>query len=190
MSTSGVRARRSGVDILLEQAGAFVPEPFTAASGQEFSVKVDLDVLQEKPALLQLCAVGLGDFIQRDEVDTLVSTPTGADVLTQRIGQFLSAEVVLLDWVDKPHSSELVPRNSTSRKALQGSNRLGVIDDVFTTGGTMNHVRRFLSKESESANDRIIGGYVVFDRSGTPDYQRVLPDSRVPVYALISRLVL
>lgn len=136
----------------------------TLASGEESDVKFDFDRIQDESfdVAVRGLAVCIADNYE-DEIDTLVTVASGANRLGKPIIEILDPEHnlgVRHVKTKKAGKGEFVI--SAGNRKLRGG--VVLVDDVYTTGGSLEGVARAVEEASES-RARIIGAAVLLNRS-------------------------
>ena len=159
----------------IERLGGIRKQDFVTAAGESADTKVELDLLTEQNLqnrlLRQLIIGELAMRLVKHEPDIIVPIPTGADHLGTGIGSRLYLPVAYLEKQDiTPGNESIQPKTDNDRQLLESAGRIALVDDVFTTGGSLMRASRMEIMEDK----QIVAAAEVWDRSDG-SYQDTIP---------------
>lgn len=119
---------------LLDRLGVIREGHFVGTSGRHLSTYVQKDVLTRNPQGLRTFAEGIAYVIgyRLIGINTIVAPPMGALGLGIMVAEELRVEYA---YPEKVGSGQLEIKRSTFKEAVN-RRRVGVVEDVFTTGKT------------------------------------------------------
>lgn len=166
------RAREEVWEALLS-AGAFIAGDFTFASGRKASLKINAEVLYEKPRQYAVVLGHVATFPCIEEADVLLYVPNGMRQLTTRLGQELDKPVAHSKRVAGSKSRYDFQFASDEDRALAlGATRVRILEDVVSTLGSVAGMGRLLEPERQEIHS------LAYLRRGTvnPVYREGLTD--------------
>jgi orotate phosphoribosyltransferase len=142
---------------------------FRLSSGLHTRHYLQVALLLQDPLETALVCADLAEHFHHLEVEAVVGPAIGAIVPAYEVARALGARTLWTERVD----GQMALRRSF---ALRPGERVLVVEDVITTGGSVREVVRTV----EAAGGRVIGIGALVDRSGAP------ADFGVPFTALLS----
>lgn len=145
---------------VLWEAGAVREEPFVGASGRLMGIRVEWEVVDQNPELTAVVAGILALKIKVYKPDLLVAIPAGGNVLGVSVADELGLNCLRLEWEDRLENDRVEFDSSEDELAVSRAEAVGLVDDVYTTGGTLRKVAK-----NEVFAGRITVAGVGWDRS-------------------------
>lgn len=150
-------------EALLRASGALRDGHFELRSGRHSETWLDRSRMLEDPAATsELCAFWAQAYRDREgraTVDVVVGPPMGGVILAFETARQLGVRVILAEEAGDADGS---PRRALRRGlAIRPAERVLVVDDVFTAGGSLLAMLPAI----EAAGGEIVGCHVLVDRS-------------------------
>lgn len=163
---------------LLKEVGALKEGHFKLASGRHSGHYVQTALLSQWPArLMPLLREARPAIEALGPVDTVFFPAIGALPVGQLVGLALEKRSV---FAERNAENAMELRRGFE---LQEAERLLLVEDVITTGGTLREIRKI----AEAKNARIAGVFCIINRSGSDTWDGLplvsLLDVRFPTYA-------
>ncbi len=150
----------------LAQRGALLDGHFRLSSGRHSARFVQKFRILEDPALVEPLARALADALRAYEPSLIVSAAVGGIVLGYEVARALGVKGI---FVEKEDGKPVLRRGF----ALAPGQRVAVVEDVITTGGS---VREVLDVVRAAGAQPVVVGAIV---------QRGAADFGLPLYALL-----
>jgi orotate phosphoribosyltransferase len=153
---------------LLESAGAVRRGHFELSSGLHSGMYVQCALVLQYPRFAERLGAGLAAQFTGDEIEAVVSPAMGGLIIGQEVARALPRREVEGAPEDGGVAAIFVERDAsgamTMRRGftLRGGQRVLVIEDVWTTGGSTREAIRVI----EEAGGRVVGAGAIIDRSG------------------------
>lgn len=166
---------RRGIDVgllvMLKDYGVIRNEEVTLKSGEKSNFYLDVKKAYGHPLLLELIAKSMVKIMERRYQHKIVSALAcmghGGIPLGTILGGMLSYECKIAYIRDRPKGHGLTGMIDGYQPTKE--DRVLIVDDVFTTGGSINNMK----KEIESTGAKVLGAIVVFERgSGSPEVEK------------------
>jgi orotate phosphoribosyltransferase len=142
----------------LTEVGAIKDGHFLLASGRHSARYVEkFDLLRNPAATSEICR-GFTDRFRNDRVDVVAGPTTGGVILAFEVGRQLGTAAAYAERVGSGSDERVFKRGTT----FTPGQRVLVVDDVLTTGGSVRETLAALAKEPVE----IVGVGVLVDRSG------------------------
>lgn len=144
----------------LRALGVVENEEFTTAAGLPANVKIDLEKVIELD--FQLAAEIAGILAVRlavEKPDLLIPVPDGANSWARQAAMHMGIETVIPKWFDK-QAGKLRFSGSTDIEKVRKASRVALIDDVFTTGSSIEKVAAHPDIAS-----KVVAAGVIWNRS-------------------------
>jgi orotate phosphoribosyltransferase len=140
---------------IFEKSNALLKGHFLLSSGLHSDVYFEkFQVLQYPDHVETLCQM-LAKRFKDDNIDLVVGPTTGGIIISYEVGKNLGTRAI---FAETEHGNRVFKRGF---KLAQGERTL-VVDDVMTTGGSLNEVVRLVEKHK----GEIVGIGLLLDRSG------------------------
>jgi orotate phosphoribosyltransferase len=151
--------RPSNLEKTLRDHGAIKIGEFTTRSGLPANCKLEIDdeFLKENDKIARSVAVNLAEQVGEYEPSLIVPVPDGANYLGELIAKHLSISYLAMS---KKEDRTYGFRSVADRIHASRISRIGIVDDVYTTGGSL----RDISAIPELRGKVVIAG-VIWDRS-------------------------
>ncbi len=143
-----------GID-LLKSAGALLEGHFLLSSGNHSGSYVQCALLLSRPDISLPFMQDIADHFADIPVDTVLAPAVGGIIVTYEVARLLGARALFMER----EGGRMTLRRGFS---LQQGERVLVVEDVITTGGSAREVRE--AAEEEGARVRAVACLV--DRSG------------------------
>lgn len=135
---------------------------FVLASGKHSSHYVQVAMLAQHPAemarLIEEPVRGLG---ARIPIDAVLSAAVGGIPIGQQVALILGCRAIFSERNEK--NRMVLKRNLT----LQPGDRILLVEDVITTGGTLEEMKDLV----DTSRAEVVGVFAVVNRSGNPLWQ-------------------
>ena len=145
----------SEVRQLLEQAGAVRRGHFELSSGRHSGTYVQCALVLQHPDLAERLGRALGEKFGELQVECVVSPALGGILVGHEVGRALGVRAV---FVERDSSGQMALRRGF---ALRGGERVLVVEDVWTTGGSTRETIGVV----EQAGGRVVAAGALIDRS-------------------------
>jgi orotate phosphoribosyltransferase len=145
----------SEVRQLLEQAGAVRQGHFELSSGRHSGTYVQCALVLQHPDLAERLGRALGEKFGDLQVECVVSPALGGILVGHEVGRALGVRAV---FVERDSSGQMALRRGF---ALRGGERVLVVEDVWTTGGSTRETIGVV----EQAGGRVVAAGALIDRS-------------------------
>ena len=139
----------------LIQAGVAERKPVVLASGQKSDVYIDVKKAYGDPSLLRELADGMIDLLGKD-----VTCVAGSDYGGLALSAVMSVRKNLKLTMVRKEPKGYGLRNQIEGYVPKEIDRVAVVDDVFTTGGSMLKIIKVLAGQTN-----VEGAYVVVKRT-------------------------
>lgn len=154
---------------LLEKVGAVRQGHFELSSGRHSATYVQCALVLQYPDLAERLGRALGEKFHDLQVECVVSPALGGVLVGHEVGRALGVRVI---FAERDSSGQMTLRRGF---ALHGGERVLVVEDVWTTGGSTRETIGIV----EQAGGRVVAAGALIDRSaGKLDWD-------VPAKALI-----
>ncbi len=151
----------SDVDALLKSTGAVLTGHFRLTSGRHSGVYIEKFRIMEDPAAtVALCGM-IADRYRDEGVSTVVGPAMGGVILAYETARQLGVRAI---FAEKDASGDLIFDRGF---AVEPGERVLVVDDVLTTGGS---VRRVLDLLSQAKADIAGIGFLIDRTNGGVDF--------------------
>ncbi|MGC1104927.1 MAG: orotate phosphoribosyltransferase [Candidatus Acidiferrales bacterium] len=154
---------------LLDKVGAVRQGHFELSSGRHSSTYVQCALVLQYPELAERLGKALAEKFSDLQIECVVSPAMGGILVGHEVGRALGIRAV---FVERDSSGQMALRRGF---ALRGGERVLVVEDVWTTGGSTRETMGVV----EQAGGRAVAAGALIDRSN----QKVEWD--VPAKALI-----
>jgi orotate phosphoribosyltransferase len=150
---------------LLESVGAVRRGHFELSSGLHSDTYVQCALVLQYPRLAEKLGRGLADLFAGDNIEAVVSPALGGVIIGQEVARALPepkgghAGGVPALFVERDASGMMTLRRGFS---LRPEQRVLVIEDVWTTGGSTRETIRVV----EEAGGRVVAAGAIIDRTG------------------------
>jgi orotate phosphoribosyltransferase len=162
----------------LRALGVIEHADFTTAAGVPANVKINLENVVELDYQLVAEIAGiLAIRLALEKPDLIIPVPEGADIWAEESALHLGIDVVKMKWLDKK-TGKLRTTGVTDINKIRQSERIAVVDDVFTTGGS---IKKVVSHRDIAS--KVVAAGVVWNRS------KENPKMDFPVAAVIDSYV-
>jgi orotate phosphoribosyltransferase len=159
----------SDVERVFRESGALLEGHFVLASGRHSPLYLDkFQVLQHPVDTERLCAA-LASWARPLDIDTVAGPTTGGVILAHEVARQLGARAIYAERRENGSGREF-----RRGFALRPGERVVVVDDILTTGGSVQQTLEAV----RSAGGNVVGAAVLVDRSGGA------ADVGVPIEAL------
>jgi orotate phosphoribosyltransferase len=145
----------SEVRQLLEQAGAVRQGHFELSSGRHSGTYVQCALVLQHPDLAERLGRALAEKFGDLRVECVVSPALGGILVGHEVGRALGVRAV---FVERDSSGQMALRRGF---ALRGGERVLVVEDVWTTGGSTRETIGVV----EQAGGRVVAAGALIDRS-------------------------
>lgn len=154
---------------LLEKVGAVRQGHFELSSGRHSATYVQCALVLQYPDLAERLGRALGEKFHDLQVECVVSPALGGVLVGHEVGRALGVRAI---FAERDSSGQMTLRRGF---ALHGGERVLVVEDVWTTGGSTRETIGIV----EQAGGRVVAAGALIDRSaGKLDWD-------VPAKALI-----
>ena len=152
---------------------------FKTAAGHLANRKVNLEKVHKKDPQLaaEIAGVLAIRLCTHGRPDLIVPVPDGANAWGQDVALYMGSEIALLRWRDK-RSRVLDFTTEEDRAKVKNARRLAIVDDVFTTGGSIE-----LVSELQGVREKVAVAGVVWKRS------RAVPNFVFPLESVVESYV-
>lgn len=145
------------VDVLslLKECDALLEGHFELSSGKRSDRYVQCALALQHPARASVLGVALGEKFHEDHVDVVVGPAMGGIIIGNEVARFLGARCLFTERKDG---------RMTLRRGFQVApgERVLVVEDVVTTGGSAREVVEFLKQQGAE----VVGVGSIVDRTG------------------------
>jgi orotate phosphoribosyltransferase len=142
----------------LKDRGALLEGHFRLSSGRHSDRFIQKFRILEDPALVEQVAREIADAFREEKPTIVVSAAVGGIILGYEVARALGTKAI---FVEKEHGVPVLRRNFE----LKPSDRALVVEDVVTTGGSVNEVLGVVRKSGAG-----IAGVAVIVRRGSADF--------------------
>ena len=147
----------SDVERVFRDSGALREGHFILASGRHSPLYLEkFQVLQHPAETERLCSA-IAAWARSLEVDTVAGPTTGGIILAHEVARQLGVRAIYAERREKGTGREF-----RRGFALRPEERVLVVDDIMTTGGSLQETLDAV----RSAGGRVVGAAVLVDRSG------------------------
>ncbi|HPR64795.1 MAG TPA: orotate phosphoribosyltransferase [Thermoanaerobaculia bacterium] len=148
----------SEIQSLLLQSGALLEGHFILSSGKHSSNYLQCAVMLQHPEFATRAGLLLGDLLQPYNLDLVISPAIGGIVIGQEVGRALGKRAIF---------AEREKGVMTLRRGflIQPGDRVGIVEDVVTTGGSVKEV---IKAVSEAGGVPAVVGSLVFRTKESP----------------------
>jgi orotate phosphoribosyltransferase len=144
----------------LRALGVVEHADFTTAAGEPANVKINLENVIDLDYQLAAEIAGiLAVRLALEKPDLIIPVPEGANSWAEQSALHLDIGVVKMKWLDKK-TGKLRATGVTDINKIRQSERIALIDDVFTTGSSIKKV----VSHRDIAGKVVVAG-VVWNRS-------------------------
>jgi orotate phosphoribosyltransferase len=147
------------VERIFREAGALIDGHFVLASGRHSARYLEKFRVFEHPRLTERLCAGIVERID-EPIDVVVGPTTGGVILAHEVGRQLGTRALYAERSE--HGSG---RSLRRGQALAASDRVLVVDDILSTGGSVNET--LVAVRATGA--RVVRVAVLVDRSGGAD---------------------
>lgn len=140
---------------LLEKAGAVRQGHFELSSGRHSATYVQCALVLQYPESAERLGRALGEKFRDLQVECAVSPALGGILVGHEVGRALGVRAV---FVERDSSGQMALRRGL---ALRGGERVLVVEDVWTTGGSTRETIGVV----EQAGGRVVAAGALIDRS-------------------------
>jgi orotate phosphoribosyltransferase len=140
---------------LLEKVGAVRQGHFELSSGRHSATYVQCALVLQQPDLAERLGQALAEKFRDLQVECVVSPALGGILVGHEVGRALGVRAV---FVERDSSGQMALRRGF---ALRGGERVLVVEDVWTTGGSTRETMGVV----EQAGGRVIAAGALIDRS-------------------------
>ncbi len=163
-------ALAGGILDALRYSGALKGGHFVLSSGRHSDQYIEkFDLLRQPRATSEACRL-IAERFRNDEIDVVVGPTTGGVILAFEVGRQLGAAAA---YAERPANGD-AGREFRRGTTFQSGDRVLVVDDILTTGGSLRETLDALSSHPVE----VAGVAVLIDRSGGE------ADLRLPYFAL------
>ena len=147
----------SDVERVFRESGALREGHFILASGRHSPLYLEkFQVLQHPVETERLCAA-IASWAQALDVETVAGPTTGGIILAHEVARQLGVRAIYAERRENGPGREF-----RRGFALRPGERVVVVDDIMTTGGSVQETVDAV----RSAGGRVVGAAVLVDRSG------------------------
>jgi orotate phosphoribosyltransferase len=140
---------------MLEKVGAVRQGHFELSSGRHSATYVQCALVLQYPDLAEKLGRALGEKFGDLQVEGVVSPALGGILVGHEVGRALGVRAV---FVERDSSGQMALRRGF---ALRGGERVLVVEDVWTTGGSTRETIGVV----EQAGGRVVAAGALIDRS-------------------------
>ena len=140
---------------IFRETGALLQGHFILTSGRHSATYFQCAKVLQHPEHLQRFANEIADHFQDQGVDLVISPAVGGIVLGSEVGRQLNIQTI---FAEREQGAMTLRRGFE----IQTGNNVLVVEDVVTTGGSVQDVMNVVTK----AGANIVGVSVLVDRSG------------------------
>ena len=140
---------------IFRETGALLQGHFILTSGRHSATYFQCAKVLQHPEHLQRFANEIADHFQDQGVDLVISPAVGGIVLGSEVGRQLNIQTI---FAEREQGVMTLRRGFE----IQTGNNVLVVEDVVTTGGSVQDVMNVVTK----ADANIVGVSVLVDRSG------------------------
>jgi orotate phosphoribosyltransferase len=140
---------------LLEKVGAVRQGHFELSSGRHSATYVQCALVLQYPESAERLGQALGEKFRDLHVECVVSPALGGILVGHEVGRALGVRAV---FVERDSSGQMALRRGF---ALRGGERVLVVEDVWTTGGSTRETIGVV----EQAGGRVVAAGALIDRS-------------------------
>jgi orotate phosphoribosyltransferase len=140
---------------LLEKVGAVRQGHFELSSGRHSATYVQCALVLQYPEYAERLGGALGEKFRDLQVECVVSPALGGILVGHEVGRGLGVRAV---FVERDSSGQMALRRGF---ALRGGERVLVVEDVWTTGGSTRETIGVV----EQAGGRVVAAGALIDRS-------------------------
>lgn len=141
---------------LLEKVGAVRQGHFELSSGRHSATYVQCALVLQYPDLAERLGRALGEKFHDLQVECVVSPALGGVLVGHEVGRALGVRAI---FAERDSSGQMTLRRGF---ALRGGERVLVVEDVWTTGGSTRETIGIV----EQAGGRVVAAGALIDRSG------------------------
>lgn len=153
------------------------PKGYWLRSGHHVSDKVEGDVVTEDPELCHEAGLQLTKLIRPYKIDLLIPVPTGGDALAKVIEGELEGVPVAYTCKVTGKIKFKVREPSVNAPRIEAGTRVGIVDDVYSTGGSIKDmadmlyenfgyrgISQFKDQEISEGTQLIVAAFSLWDR--------------------------
>jgi orotate phosphoribosyltransferase len=145
------------VERVFRESGALSEGHFVLASGRHSGLYLEkFQVLQHPADTERLCAA-IASWVRSLDVETVAGPTTGGIILAHEVARQLGLRAI---YAERRNSAQ--GREFRRGFALRPGERVAVVDDIMTTGGSVQETIDAV----RSAGGEVVGAAVLVDRSG------------------------
>ncbi len=140
---------------IFEKSGALLKGHFLLSSGLHSGLYFEKFQVLQYPEYVDILCRKLADFFKEEKVEVVVGPTTGGVIIAYQVAKNLKVRFIIAEPGEQGRIFKRGFNLGKGEKVL-------IVDDILTTGGSINEVVRLV--ENHEAN--ILGIGVLLDRSG------------------------
>jgi orotate phosphoribosyltransferase len=147
----------SDVERVFRESGALREGHFILASGRHSPLYLEKFQVLQRPAETERLCAAIASWSRSLNVETVAGPTTGGIILAHEVGRQLGVRAIYAERRESGSGREF-RRGFT----LRGGERVLVVDDIMTTGGSVQETLDAV----RAAGGQVVGAAVLVDRSG------------------------
>jgi orotate phosphoribosyltransferase len=140
---------------IFEKSGALLKGHFLLSSGLHSGLYFEKFQVLQYPEYVEILCHKLAEFFKDDKVEVVVGPTTGGVIIAYEVAKNLKVRSIFAEPGDK---GRIFKRGFNLGKA----EKVLIVDDILTTGGSVNEVVQLVEKHEAN----ILGIGILLDRSG------------------------
>ena len=140
---------------IFEKSNALLKGHFLLSSGRHSDIYFEKFQVLQYPQYVEILCSMLAHRFGEEKVDLVVGPTTGGVIISYEVGKKLASRAI---FAEMEHDKRVFKRGFQ----LKEGERTLIVDDVMTTGGSVNEVVDLVEKHKGN----IVGVGVLLDRSG------------------------
>ncbi len=140
---------------IFEKSNALLKGHFLLSSGRHSDVYFEKFQVLQYPQYVEILCSMLAQRFGKEKIDVVVGPTTGGIIISYQVGKILATRAI---FAERDNDKRVFKRGFQ----LKEGERTLVVDDVMTTGGSVNEVVDLVEKHKA----KIVGVGVLLDRSG------------------------
>jgi orotate phosphoribosyltransferase len=140
---------------ILEKTGALLKGHFLLSSGLHSDLYFEKFQVLQYPEYVEILCRKLASFFEDDQIEVVVGPTTGGVIIAYEVAKNLKVRSI---FAEPGEDGRIFKRGF----GLKKGERVLIVDDILTTGGSVNEVIQLVKKHEAN----ILGIGVLLDRSG------------------------